>query len=74
MKNLLFTLTISLMTLSAANAAPFTQADDADNMDGFVTYSEAVSVMPTLPESTFLNADSNGDGKLTPSEFKNLKF
>jgi hypothetical protein len=32
MKNLLFTLTISLMTLSAANAAPFTQADDADRV------------------------------------------
>lgn len=72
MKNLLLTLTISLMTLSVANAANFMAADDPENMDGFVTYSEAAAVMPMLTESEFLSADQNGDGKLTPTEFKNL--
>lgn len=72
MKKLLLTLTISLMTLSAANAVNFMDAEDADEMDGFVTFSEASDVMPSLTESEFLSADLNGDGKLTPSEFKNL--
>lgn len=72
MKNLLLALTTSLMTLSGANAVNFMDADDPDNMDGFVTYSEALTAMPMLTESEFLSADQNGDGKLTPTEFKNL--
>lgn len=72
MNKLLLTLTISLMTLSAANAVNFMDADDSDNTDGFVTYSEATEVMPMLTETEFLSADQNGDGKLTPTEFRNL--
>lgn len=72
MTKILATLSILMMTLSAANAANFMDADDANSADGFVTYSEALSVMPNLTESDFLNADQNGDGKLTPSEFKKI--
>lgn len=72
MSKILATFSILMMTLSAANAANFMDADDADSADGFVTYSEALTVMPNLTESGFLSADQNGDGKLTPSEFKEL--
>lgn len=72
MIKLLTTLSILMMTLSAAKATNFMNADDANNADGFVTYSEALTVMPYLTESEYLNADQNGDGKLTPSEFNQL--
>ncbi|MEP2980328.1 MAG: hypothetical protein ABJO86_12630 [Lentilitoribacter sp.] len=72
MTKILITLPILLMTLSATHAANFVNADDATNADGFVTYSEALTVMPNLTESDFIYADQNGDGKLTPSEFKEL--
>lgn len=81
MKHLLAIAALSAMTIFGANAATFLQADNqqlssqmaagAQKGDGQVSMSEAWSIGISM--GAFEAADANNNGKLSPTEFKNLK-
>ena len=80
MKTVLAAITLSVMSLSAANALNFLAVDNATGNsdqiysaqagDGFVNKQEAKRA--GIPLMKFHSADANGDGKLTPTEFKKI--
>ena len=80
MKTLIAIAALSIMAVTGASAASFSQADNrssSDNYqhligDGFANYWEADQVFRGLTQERFDAADANGDNKLTPSEFKTL--
>ena len=48
-------------------AVPFPRADA--NHDGYVTYEEAVRVIPRAPPVYFPKSDPNGDGRISQREY-----
>jgi hypothetical protein len=63
---LLAALVLSALAGAAAGVA-FPRADADD--DGYVTYEEAVRVMPRLAPVHFRKCDPNGDGRIDRSEY-----
>ena len=67
MKKFFAVLAVSLLAISAAHAAEFTEVDSDE--DGVISMEEAVAVMPDLTEDAFAAADTDGDGALNADEF-----
>lgn len=67
MKKLFAVLAVSLLTISAAKAAEFTEVDTDES--GTISMDEAVAAMPDLTEDAFAAADTDSDGELNPDEF-----
>ncbi len=82
MKTLIALATVSLMAVSGASALSFGQVDAAVGQsdeissvyagDGFVSYDELRGKTGAYDRAAFDAADADGNGKLTPTEFKNL--
>jgi len=82
MKTLIALATVSLMAVSGASALSFGQVDAAVGQsdeissvyagDGFVSYDELRNKTGAYDRAAFDAADADGNGKLTPTEFKNL--
>jgi hypothetical protein len=81
MKHVLAIAALSIMAISGANAASFSQADGIGNgdanhplahlsNDGQVSMKEAGFV--GISSTAFDAADADGNGKLSPTEFKRL--
>ena len=67
MKKFFTVLAVSLLAITAAQAAEFAEVDTDEN--GKITLDEAVAVMPDLTEDAFKAADTDSDGELNPDEF-----
>ena len=67
MKKFLAVLAVSLLTVSAAQAAEFADVDT--DADGTITLDEAVAAMPDMTEDAFAAADTDEDGGLNADEF-----
>ncbi len=67
MKKFLAILAVSLLSISAAHAAEFTDVDS--NEDGVISMDEATAAMPDLTDDAFAAADTDGDGSLNAEEF-----
>ena len=84
MKTLITIAALSMMTISGASALSFGTVDNhstgntADSIaavgagDGLISYKELRNAMPGVSVSEFNAADANGNGKLTPTEFRTL--
>jgi Ca2+-binding EF-hand superfamily protein len=67
MKNFLAILAVSLLTITAAQAAEFAEVDT--DGDGAISMDEAVAMTPDLTEDAFKAADTDADGGLNADEF-----
>ncbi len=67
MKKILAITTVSLMAISTADAAEFSDLDI--NKDGVLTFEEVNSVMADVTEEVFNNIDLNQNGALDQDEF-----
>ena len=82
MKTLIALATVSLMAVSGASALSFGQVDsDAGQSsefssynagDGFVSYDELRGKTGAYDRADFNAADADGNGKLSPTEFRTL--
>ena len=70
MKKILAALAVSLMAVSAAQAAEMSAVDTDGN--GTVSMEEAKAAMPDLADDAFKAADANADGQLDADEFAKL--
>ena len=70
MKRFFAVLAVSVLAVSAAQAADFAEVDT--DADGSVSLDEAVSMMPDLTEDAFISADADADGALTADEFASM--
>lgn len=82
MKTLIALATVSMMAVSGASALSFGQVDSdvgqtdeissARAGDGFVSYDELRGKTGAYDRADFNAADADGNGKLSPTEFKTL--
>ena len=70
MKKILAALAVSVMAVSAAQAAEMSAVDTDAN--GTVSMEEAKAAMPDLADDAFKAADANADGQLDADEFAKL--
>ena len=70
MKKSLAALAVSLMAVSAAQAAEMADVDTDGN--GTVSMEEAKAAMPDMADDAFKAADANADGQLDADEFAKL--
>ena len=70
MKKILAALAVSLMAVSAAQAAEMSAVDTDGN--GTVSMEEAPAARPDMADDAFTAADANGDGQLDADEFAKL--
>jgi len=67
MKKFFAVIAVSLLAITAAQAAEFADVDT--DADGTITLDEAVAMMPDLTEDAFNAADTDEDGSLNADEF-----
>ncbi len=67
MKRFFAVLAVSLLAVTAAQAAEFTEVDSDE--DGMISMEEAVAAMPDLTEDAFAATDTDADGSPNADEF-----
>ncbi|MEP4123059.1 MAG: hypothetical protein ABJL73_07475 [Lentilitoribacter sp.] len=83
MKTLIALATVSMMAVSGASALSFGQVDNhnignQDSIaavgagDGQISYKELRNAIPGVSAADFDAADANGNGKLSPTEFRTI--
>ena len=70
MNRLLAVLAVSILSVTAVQAAEFADVDT--DGDGMVAMEEAKAAMPDLSEDAFNEADADGDESLNEEEFAAL--